>query len=394
MGRRCYRSTGNPLGEPVLDLSCRVTRCAALGVHNDPMSRIRIGFVLLSGSHQALPSTRISVLNMFPYLRDAGFEPTIVFEPAQESLCPDLDALDADAIARRCDIVYFQKVCGDSVLRLVNRLERAGVRTVYGVCDVVEPEMVRATSATAIVTEYLRGLHPAELLPKIHVVHDGIEAPEQRKADYGGPRGTPGNPLRAVLVSSGVLETLPVIGRPPPWLHVTLVGDYPKPRGTGQRLRWLRWKTAGRPPGERVRFVARMLDPRLARVPWHPLGVYAQMVDADVGIIPVDTDGPAYWRLKSENRLTLKMSVGLPVVATPVPAYEPVLEHGRNGYFARTRAEWLECLEALRDPALRRTIGQRARAAVLPRYSKETQAQALIATLQAALEHSTAGATG
>ena len=354
------------------------------------MSSVRIGFIPLSSSRAPLPSTRISVLNMFPHLRDAGFAPDIAHEPQRESLMPDVDAVDAESIARRFDLVYIQKSCGASVVRLVRRLEAAGVRTVYGVCDVVEPEMVEATSATAVVTEHLRQLYPAELRAKMHVVHDGIEQPERRKTRFADHHGSPRRPLQAVLVTSVALSALPVIGRPPPWLRVNIVGAYPVPSGRGQRLRWLHWELSQRSLRERISFASHLLDRRLRRIAWDPVGVYQRLEEADIGIIPVDPEGPAYWKLKSENRLTLKMAIGLPVIATPVPSYEPVVAPGRNAFFAYTRADWIAHFEALRDPALRRRIGEQARASVLPRYSKETQAQALIGTLQAALGRSPA----
>ena len=42
---------------------------------------IPVGFVLLSNSRDPQPSTRISVLKMLPYLRAAGYDPHILFEP-------------------------------------------------------------------------------------------------------------------------------------------------------------------------------------------------------------------------------------------------------------------------------------------------------------------------
>lgn len=351
------------------------------------MSSLRVGFVLLSGSRAPLPSTRISVLNMLPFLRDAGYAAEIAHDPEREALQPNLEGLDAASLARRYDIVYFQKVCGPSVLRLTRELEAAGVRTIYGMCDLVEPEMVAATSATAVVTDYLRQLHPAALRPKMHVVHDGIERPDRRRLRASDHRGSAGRPLRAVLVTSAGPVALPVIGRPPPWLRVTVAGAYPAPGWRGQRLRWARQQLAREPGGTRLGTIASLLDRRIQRVAWHPTGVYDLLEQADIGIIPVDIHGPAYWKVKSENRLTLKMAAALPVIATPVPAYEPIVVSGGNAFLARSRDEWMAHLEALRDPALRLAMGTRARESVLPRYSKETQAQALIAVLRAALGH-------
>jgi len=111
------------------------------------------------------------------------------------------------------------------------------------------------------------------------------------------------------------------------------------------------------------------------------------MRQADIGIIPIDQeDNPEGWNLKSENRLTMKMCVGLPVIATPIPSYQAVVEHGRNGFLARTQTDWLTCLEALRDPGLRRAMGERARETVIKTYSKEEQACRLIEALLAILK--------
>lgn len=122
---------------------------------------------------------------------------------------------------------------------------------------------------------------------------------------------------------------------------------------------------------------------------WDPAVVYRELLAADIGVIPIeqasapDASAPdAPWRVKSENRLTLKMAAALPVVASPIPAYERVVEHGVNGFLARSHADWQRCLRALRDPDLRREMGQRARASVLPRFSQAEQARRFVAVLR------------
>ena len=72
----------------------------------------------------------------------------------------------------------------------------------------------------------------------------------------------------------------------------------------------------------------------------------------------------------------------MPVVASPIPSYAPVMQSGVEGFFAATREEWLDRLDALRDPALRRRMGERARETVLQRYSMEEQARLLIRILR------------
>jgi glycosyltransferase involved in cell wall biosynthesis len=192
-----------------------------------------------------------------------------------------------------------------------------------------------------------------------------------------------------VLVTSDSLSYLPLIGDPPEWLEVMIVGRYPALSSLRQRLQQLRWELGARDMRSKFAHLQFLANPRIRRVPWNQRGVYEALMDADVGIIPIQGtdsspqisgDVPA-WKLKSENRLTLKMAVGLPVISSPIPAYEAIVEHGRNGFFARSRSDWMHHLNALRDPATRREIGKAARESVLPRFSVEEQARSLIDVL-------------
>lgn len=349
--------------------------------------RVKIGFVLLSSAQNPIPSTRIAVLNMFPFLRAAEFDPHIVFEPIQNTETPDVSGLAARLQADGFQIVYFQKVYGDSVVALAHELHAKGIKTVFGICDVVEPDMVDATDVTVTVTDYLKSLYPAPLHAKIVVVHDGIERPALHKTDWGSHSGSHAHPLRAVLVTSVGLDRLPVLISPPSWLQLTIVGRYPAAGRLLQCLRQARWQFADQAGWhEKIRYLRFLTTPGIKRVAWDTTGVYEAMQQADIGIIPIETDTAqgalASWQVKSENRLTLKMAMGLPVIATPIPAYEPVIRQGQNGFLAHNKAEWLSYLSALRDPALRRSVGQQARQTALAAYSMERQAEKLIAVLR------------
>jgi hypothetical protein len=355
------------------------------------MPPIKIGFVLPSHSKDPLPSTRISALNMFPFLRQAGFDPSIAFEPPLErqTETPDLSALVPTIMARAYDIVFFQKVHGAAVEGMARTLKGGGIGTVYGVCDRVSHAMVDATDATVAVTQYLKDLYPAELQAKIHVVHDGIENPRVSKTSWDGDCGTSRRPLRAVLVTSSSLSRLPVIDSLPEWMELTIVGRYPSRRKPLWYAQELRTKLTDPNPGERMAYIALLANRRIRRVPWSLASVYDHMERADIGIIPIQPppgariDIPAEnWMVKSENRLTMKMSIGLPVVATPIPAYEAVVEQGVNGFLARSRQDWLTALDALRDPQLRQAVGTRARHSVAERYSMQAQAQQLVCVLR------------
>ncbi len=291
------------------------------------MTVVKIGFVLLSNSQHPIPSTRIAVLNMLPFLRAANFDPHIVFEPEHGTENPDVTDLAPRLLAENFRIIFFQKVHGGSVEKLARQLSTAGVKTVYSVCDLVDPAMVAATDITIVVTDYLKSLYPFALQPKIYVVHDGIEHPELYKSDQSTHWGSRGNPLRAVLVTSANLDRLPIISTPPEWLEVSIVGCYPPLGQTWQRLREDRWHlSTQRDLRQCLAYLRFLTNRRIRRLAWDPAGVYETMRRADIGIIPIETwpehePGmlPPSWKVKSENRLTMKMCIGLPVIATPIP---------------------------------------------------------------------------
>lgn len=353
------------------------------------MHKIKIGFALLSNSKKPIPSTRIAVLNMFPFLREAGFDPHIVFEPDEGCEQPELHDMADKLKEEGFQLIYFQKIHGKSVESLAHSLRLKGIKTIYGVCDLVNAAMVNATDMTITVTDYLKSLYPESLQPKIRVVHDGIERSEIHKTDWGEHYGSKETPINAVLVTSSQLTRLPVLENPPEWLSVTIVGRYAPRSNRMQRFREARWNFMGMESiSEKVSYLRFLRNSRIRCEAWDAQKVYDYMQQADIGIIPIDTiltheDSalPPSWKVKSENRLTMKMSIGLPVVATPIPAYLPVIEQGVNGFLVSNPEEWLSALQKLRDPEVRRKIGMQARESVLKHYTMEEQAKRLIAAI-------------
>ncbi len=345
----------------------------------------KIGFVLLSHSSSPIPSTRISALNMFPYLEAAGYLPVVVFQPDTSMEEPDLSGLSKKMAEQGIEIAYFQKVHGKSALKEMGQLSKLGIKAVYGVCDLVKNDMAEAADATIVVTEYLKRLYDPSLHEKIHVVHDGIENPGIFKPFHERKNGK----LEAVLVTSSELHEIPIIGSPPKFMDVTIVGRYPTPPSLFGGMKQAYWKIRSKAAiSEKISLAFKMMKRDFRTVNWDIATAYKVMAEADIGIIPVDMRHDplpgleiSYWQVKSENRLTMKMAMGLPVIASPVPSYEEVVVQGKNGFLASGRQDWMSCLEALRDPDLRLEMGRKARDSVIRRYSMEEQAAKLIRIL-------------
>ena len=350
----------------------------------------KIGFITLSNFRSPIPSTRITVLNMLPMLKEHGFDPEIAYQPDGSNETPDLSNLCCNYLAEKFQIIYFQKVHGPSVVKLAGRLSRAGVKTVYGVCDRMDLEMTEVTDRTIVVSDYLKSFYPDQFQSKVRVVHDGIEHSKVYKSTWGNHRGSRVKPIHAVLVTSHSLNSLPLFEKPPAWLSVTIVGRYAPRWNILQRLRQTWWSFSKLQSWQkRINYLMFLSRWNIRRVPWEKNQVYEIMRQADIGIVPIEREPqhqpgsvPPAWKLKSENRLTMKMSVGLPVIASRIPSYDPVIEQGVTGYLAETEQDWIHLLNKLRNPCLRASIGVKARASVLERYSKERQAQLLLRVLR------------
>src|SRR4030043_314317 len=83
----------------------------------------------------------------------------------------------------------------------------------------------------------------------------------------------------------------------------------------------------------------------------------------DIGLMPLIDD--PWSRGKCGFKLLQYMAIGVPGVASKVGVNSEIIEHGRNGFLADNRGEWVDCLSRLiEDVALRKSLGQEARKTV------------------------------
>jgi glycosyltransferase involved in cell wall biosynthesis len=103
----------------------------------------------------------------------------------------------------------------------------------------------------------------------------------------------------------------------------------------------------------------------------------------DLGIMPLP-DEP-FERGKCGYKLIQYMACGLPVVASPVGKNKEIVEHGVNGFWASTEAEWLSALSIMRaDKKKRILMGAAGRKKVEHEYSLKVTAPRLLDLLLSA----------
>lgn len=118
-------------------------------------------------------------------------------------------------------------------------------------------------------------------------------------------------------------------------------------------------------------------------VQWSAAEEVAQLQALDVGVYPLPIDD---WVLgKSGLKAIQYMAFGLPCVATEVGTTPMLIRDGQNGVLVKTEAEWEDALETLiRDPALRRKLGEAARKDAVEKYSLAAIAGEYRAVIEAA----------
>lgn len=105
----------------------------------------------------------------------------------------------------------------------------------------------------------------------------------------------------------------------------------------------------------------------------------------DVGIMPL-VDGP-FERGKCGYKLIQYMASGLPVIASPVGVNQEIVEHGVNGYLAKSPTDWLVALQELHtNIGKRKLMGQTGRRKAEQMYNLQGTAPRLLDLLSSSLK--------
>ena len=98
-----------------------------------------------------------------------------------------------------------------------------------------------------------------------------------------------------------------------------------------------------------------------ADIKWE-LGTWAHVLNtADVVLCPQRVNVQPG---KSNNKATQAMAMGIPVVASDLPAYREAIQHGVNGYICTGKDQWAKALTALLDGNKRIQVGMNAKETV------------------------------
>lgn len=100
-----------------------------------------------------------------------------------------------------------------------------------------------------------------------------------------------------------------------------------------------------------------------------------------VGLMPLT---PSSWnRGKCALKALQYMACGIPCIATNFGAVQDIITHEKDGLLVNSSAEWRDAIEALRDSAYRKALGDAARETVERKYALHQAAPRLATLLRA-----------
>ncbi|UAY52241.1 glycosyltransferase [Ferruginibacter albus] len=103
-------------------------------------------------------------------------------------------------------------------------------------------------------------------------------------------------------------------------------------------------------------------------IEWKEATEIADLMQFNIGVMPLSNDEVS--KGKSGFKLIQFMSLGIPVVASPIGVNQQIVDENINGFLCKTESEWINAFEKLIcDEQLRQQMGNDGRKKIEKRYS-------------------------
>ncbi len=285
-------------------------------------------------------SSRLQGYHVHDYLRGRGWNSHLLLAPPHMISGLDMPTPYEPSVpfGNSGDIVVFQKLHGPRTSSWIQSLRRRGMRTIFVDCD-MPLKLDEARLVDRVVT-------PSEALATAYR-SCGIDSVVQI-------------PDAAECFQRPILRANDQRTRRCVWFGFWV----PSRRADVEFAREL----VSQVPDLELTVISTSDD---ADVGWDLETFFDHLAEYDFSLLPVVDHGSIEARVKSANRATQSMAVGVPVAASPLPAYTHVVEHGKNGYLCNTTEDWLTAIDALMDESRRYQIASNGYEFAAANYSMD-----------------------
>lgn len=316
---------------------------------------IKVGWILCGPMD--VPSARIEGMNIHTWINEhSEAQSEIMYQPARfvHHIITNTKTVQ-EAVDKNYDVVVFQKVClGDSV-SFAKDLHSKGIKVLWSISDLLSFGFPLGEEVDKIITtnKYLRSKFPELLQKKTVLIKDAYESPPSLyKNSY-----LSGENLKVVWFGSAAgFKTSQFIKEITDALGMEFI-------------------TISSP------------DVNPTKI-WRYETIFADLMENDILVITSDLNDE-FSKCKDENKLIQSMVLGMPVVASPIPAYMDIRsEEGIDSWLvAESPVQFYTSIEKLRSPEMREILGHGAHQQVRDAYNIATIGSQFMKEIKACLEN-------
>jgi hypothetical protein len=270
--------------------------------------------------NESTPSSRIHGIRVHEKLTRMGYSSQIVHKAPrymEDLYYPAWTVGLFRFFISRSDTVVFQKVNGPRAVRLLRSFKSKGVRTVFIDCDMpLKTEMASLCDVTICPSVELVNRYQGMGFSSVYCIADAVES-------FLPPHS-----------STGEKKTIVWYGK--------------SRQGKWEGLEWFR-KEVLPWVKDKWKFVT-VSDHIDSTFKWEAATAPGIINKADLAIIPVSQND--YDQVKSANRCTQSMALGVPVLCNYTRSYREVIVDNHNGLVSDHKTDWIAFIRRMEDDKL------------------------------------------
>lgn len=274
----------------------------------------RIKVALYPLGDQTVASSRIRMLNVYPFLTKKGYEIT---------LCGNVDTTDIVVLQKRCDQFLLQST-KPFILDLDDNYFE------YGDCTKEFQDAAKKASAVVVSTEYLAKI-AKRYNETVYIVPTGVDSTKKG--------------FRCPSIRENISRIV-WVGYPENLIYLNKIT--PVIRKAGCTLRIITRDTP------ETRAFLRQNKDITEFCQWNIKTVDDLLLECDLGVAPLSGDG--WSKAKSAHKIFKYWSLGLPVISSFSPEYQAIEDEFGVACVARSTSEWEKYLHASKEHRLQQVL--------------------------------------